>query len=84
MKMKTFRGTETVLAKYIDVLAVNYVFLSALIFVRIGPTQKPKVFELSVFYTQFIRPVLRPVLDILHCSVASPAIRMFPLRSCYH
>ena len=27
MKMKTFRGTETVLAKYIDVLAVNCVVI---------------------------------------------------------
>jgi len=38
MIMKTFRGTETVLAKYIDELAVNYVLLSELIFVRNGST----------------------------------------------
>jgi hypothetical protein len=71
MKMKTFRGTETVLAKYVDVLTVNYVLLSKLILVRVGPTCKTKVFELSVFYTQFIRPVLRPVLDIVHCWILS-------------
>ena len=82
--MKTFRGTGTFLAKYIDVLAVNYVFLSELIFVKIGPSWKAKVFELSVFYTQFIRPILRPVLDILHCSVARPATIMFPFISSYH
>ena len=38
MKMKSFRGTETLLAKCIDVLAVNFVLLSELIFLRIGPT----------------------------------------------
>ena len=84
MKMKTFRGAQIVIAKYVDVLAVNYVLLSELMFVKTGATLKAKVIELSVFYTQFIRPILRPVLDIVHCSAASPAIRMFPFRSCYH